>query len=214
MDDSYLLAGGSAGQDSTKGRVMVETFDAMRFCDRTSTRYVFGAPFTLPDGNLCASDTRVLIIFPAEWHSGVKDLEGRKPKIDVVMAGFDSVTEWHRFPEVPDCAACKNSGIVESEMCDECGGFGTVECNKGHDHDCGDCEGTGVIRNTLCEDCAANSVKFGERDVALRVARQMASLPDAEWGIANDDDERKLIYCRFAGGRGGFMSMLKDRFMK
>lgn len=127
-----------------------ETFDAMRFCDSESSRYGLGAPFTLPSGMLCASDTRVLIIFPADWHDGTKDLDGRKPQIDAVMSGWDLVTEWRPFTELPDCAECGNSGEVEEILCDTCHGAGSEECNLGHEHDCDDCDGCGVIRDSVC----------------------------------------------------------------
>ncbi len=35
--------------------------------------------------------------------------------------------------------------VADTYECDECDGYGTEECNLGHDHDCEECDGEGTL---------------------------------------------------------------------
>lgn len=50
------------------------------------------------------------------------------------------------------CDTCDNTG-ESSEPCDECRGWGTVNCDLGEKHGCKNCEGTGDVIDD-CRDCS------------------------------------------------------------
>lgn len=164
------------------------------FCGVDDPRKYLNAPFSL-DGNLLASDGRVLVSLDGAGGSDVPEI---KAELLEGMRGF--LTNARRAsPDVPvesitwgdrKCESCSGSGKCSKIECPDCDGDGVFEHGY-HDYDCKNCDGEGVITGPskdghACEVCDgtgehrynASSIGEGNFSVAASLIRKLQTLPN------------------------------------
>lgn len=183
----------------TKTNPLAE-LDLSRFCDPDSSRFALQQPWRA-DGFIYASDGKVAIRIPDDGR-GLIEAEGRKPRISEIFEPyFSQVEEWQSLPDDVDCClvdSCIEG--VQTQECSKCSGYGTRECDMGHEHQCGKCDGSGKQK----EDCEECCVKLANRSLYRKFVCIFLPVPNLQWGVcpsrnAADDP----IYFRGDGGFAG-----------
>lgn len=200
---------------------MMKIEELMKFCDPTEMRYYLHKPFKLPDGRICASDGKIIVV--------VNDSIEIEPS-DVPEKNLQKIYEWIapelfndgfaplkiKLPVCPLCTECDGTGIQPPTIeCEECAGAGELECDLGHFHDCEECDGTGKIpsrdseaKDSPCESCGGSGKGFavetlGDRSFQVKYLELLVGLPNIEYFLV--DGKENMMRFRFDGGVGCLM---------
>jgi len=187
-----------------------ETVDLKAFCGD----FISCDPFVI-DGKKYATDRMILVRTDTadpntQHHSSLN----ASPEF---FEGFPDEALMLPWPE-------SNPAIKEMECeecpdddCEDCGGFGTIECpHCGNDDDCDKCGGSGVIlgdcsvcNNTRRVTCPA-AQPIGHISIGYKYDQLIRSLPNVRYAIfpclARDYD---VVGFRFDGGEGIVAPMSK-----
>lgn len=174
--------------------------------DCGSRRFYLAKPWRVGD-YVYATDARIAVrVDPACWDGDLAgEGDGCQPKMEPIFAGIAGVKEWAPLPKFPACEDCRGTGKAGRE-CESCAGTGSRWCKQCTDeHECQCCEGVGVLYDT-CDFCP---VPFGPKWVHRQLANKLKSLPNVEWGSA-DDEPLTPVFFRFTGGAGAVSPIRKD----
>lgn len=191
--------------------------DLQPFCsDASAKRPHLEQPWSR-DGFTYATDGRILLRVSREDYPAPEN--DKAPNTDVVGPyNHSELRYWIPVPELPEpevraCTLCDGTG--KTRKCRECSGFGSCECDCGHEHDCGYCDGTGRRNgeDEECECCEAGkitttqTVNVGPALANSEYLRKIRTLPEV--AIALPVEEYAPIAFRFEGGVGYLMPMRK-----
>ncbi len=195
--------------------------ELMKFCDPTEVRSFCTKPFKLPDGRICATDGKIIVVVNDSIEVDDADVteknfkkiwEFSAPKL--FKDGFTPLKI--KLATCPLCSECDGTGIQPPTIdCKECAGVGEFECNLGHFHPCDKCAGTGNIPSpnpegkcSPCESCGGSGKgfaveHFGDIDFEVKYLELLVGLPNIEYFLVKG--KKNMMRFRFDGGVGCLM---------
>lgn len=133
------------------------------FCSKDTTRTNLTHPFSFNDMT-GATDGHVLILI-----KGLpKEYEDTDLKIDTVLPpdNQEVLIDVEKFKKIIEQVPLVDEMIEEQNVCSECDGDGTIECDKcGSEVECEECEGTGYVMEKTKE----TGNKVPDRDCKIEI---------------------------------------------